>query len=299
MRMSKMQEKELKRLADFLNFKFEQTADGDRDLPQQSRQQALAATVSSIIDAEPGTGPAAAILQAEARRDLGNLIKSDRTESSVKGLGGLLEKINSLGLTPTWVATPVKQKLATLKVGHRKGRILTPKFGDLKTPTEKLYSIILVACADGSLSQLRECKQCGRVFIQSYQTKKFCRPACTAAFNDANAAKRQRKRRQTVKKMRLKTPANDKRQDTATGRRQTTDEAGGSPAIKAFATFLNKSEKPHREQDTDWLIHFKKIAGVSNNARWTVIYEWLAAKKRGEQIEAIWKQLPKGFRESF
>ena len=89
------------------------------------------------------------------RRDLGDAEEALRvlTISGVNGtaigaaLARLVKGFNTLGLPSIWVASTVKRKLATLKIGQ-KGWIFTPRFRNLRNLRERLYALILAACVD-------------------------------------------------------------------------------------------------------------------------------------------------------
>ena len=240
------------------------------------------------------------------RRDLGDAEETLRvlTKAGVNGtaigtaLARLVKGFNTLGLPSIWVASAVNRKLATLKIGQ-KGWIFTPKFRNLRNSRERLYSLILAACVDGSLSCLRQCQACKRFFIPDYQTTKNCSPACSKASYRQGAVERVRNsRRRNADKEKETKKLGKVQVRSRREEKQQRSEDREAAAIKEFGCFLKNAELPKPENDEIWSSRFRKIPEMPGRSRWTVINEWISAKKNGEVIESIWRRAPKNFRES-
>lgn len=209
-------------------------------------------------------------LQLEIRSMLLPLIQGETIDHAQ--LDRVLARINALCLITQWqrFTSPIKPGQSKLRL--HKERFFVTSYYYTRDLRQKLFSIIAATLEKNEFPRLKRCPVCSKFFVAKDPRGVFCSPKCKAMHDNKTGKDRVRRCRERKKKQQIMEKKIAKKERDR----------------KCFARFLKMADSK-KVADQQVVGSFMK---KRDRGGWPKVDEWLQRQKRGDSIEAIWKDIP-------
>jgi len=153
--------------------------------------------------------------------------------------------------------------------------------GDRNALRKASYGAIIESLEDGTLSRVKNCRECQRFFVAKRLSDRFCSPKCSESYFGRDVKDRVRKSRE--KKRREK--------------REQLKQAVERKAFKRFSEFMRAAKGQKLTQEAHRML--KTLGSGEQLKGWRVVKKWEEQVKAGTSLADIWDGLSNAVKQVF